>query len=109
MDQPSLFGKVGARRARHAGCSSPGRPGLDDNSLISAGEDLAENLVISLRKYLDRGVDILDAASVVFDFNPGRDLTEEESCPSGHRLRTGGDLGAQESDEADRGVERGGG
>ena len=37
-----------------------------------------ENLVISLRKYLDRGADILDAAGVVFDFNPQRDLTEEE-------------------------------
>jgi len=37
-----------------------------------------ENLVVSLRKYLDRGEDIIEATGVVFDFNPQRDLTEEE-------------------------------
>ena len=37
-----------------------------------------ENLVVSLRKYLDRGEDIIAASGVVFDFDPERDLTEEE-------------------------------
>ena len=37
-----------------------------------------ENLVISLRKYLDRGEDIVATSGVVFDFDPERDLTEED-------------------------------
>ncbi len=37
-----------------------------------------EELALSLRRYLDRGEDIIDAAGVVFDFNPERDLSEEE-------------------------------
>ena len=37
-----------------------------------------ENLASSLRRYLDRGEDIIDATGVVFDFNPQRDLSEEE-------------------------------
>ncbi len=46
--------------------------------LPPGAETWLENLVFSLRKYLDRGEDIVAASRAIFDFDPERDLTEEE-------------------------------